>query len=91
MTVKVDPTIDYALIDACRILMQRYGRASETLVLDDTHLDELVSMVKPQCGWPRDRIKRRVITLRKKPPSPDRRMPRLEEVRGEKNHNPDRQ
>ncbi len=80
MAKRSDPRIDRVLVDACRTLMLKYRRASESLVMSDETLEELTTLVRPICDWPRERIRKRVITLRKSPPSEDLKMPGIHDL-----------
>ena len=66
MRTKVDLTIDKALINACREVGFKHEVAPERLKDDDALLDEVVSLVRDVCDWPRSDIKMRIGNLRKK-------------------------
>lgn len=65
MNIRSNATVDKALVDACRTLAWEHEVSSETIVNTDSLLDQLVQQVRSVCDWAKDRIRQRVVALRK--------------------------
>jgi len=66
MRTRIEPRIDEAILQACRSVGFKHEVAPEGITEADPLLDEVVAMVGPVCDWPREDIKHRINTLRKK-------------------------